>query len=1399
MRRILLLIFMVAAWTSHAATISSDQKKLDEISGAMYYSTKMLDADAEYLRQFANKEQNQLLDRISSQGGFIEPSDFAEISEFISIIYEKSRECDSPGYRLSLLGSISGRRFWYDYEGSDSVLSILKKNIHTYVTDSVELKGWELVLKHAQPEYLIGIQEKENFEAIRNIRRFIQTKPKIGDDVSLLLHSIVTLSCAGGTFALGRDELERYVKSAKQFAKRVYPDNWEIICGDFEFCRLMSVLLIDPQNSLIEASRLERMILSHQLSESNAAMAYLVLSSRAMEVDGVGSENEYSNHASEITSKMAQEISRPCIVVSDVYGDNLMKPELASAQGEAGMTAELYDELFSKFGQSVYARRCAGMAMSNFLNYRVGQSKEVSNLQIARDYYNLVKEDSYDEYRIRSIISAGHMIALAGQVEEGRNLLKMENLTPRQELAAAMTDMDIMAALSKEPESVIDAAQRVVDLYGKCNFTEDRHLLDAYGFLLFGEGMRGNYSAFDNYATKHSALRKRLGYEDWQLESDWDIAYFNALRIPDIKKRISKLKDLLSMAEKEGYAEKAVLYSRQLGQNYFQLNDKSKTREMYELAIEYSAYTNVGIDFSLYNDYLGFLYNFDSDRSQWRLVLNRLIRTAEDFRLDVSFPFLGLLSDQINNAINTSNLEDAMLLISVLFSKANHIAALSKGDTYAMQITYQITFPLVVKFVEIFHTLMKNAPTITFDAMKLQFDQAADQYKTIRDANPLMWQVNEALTKYDYIGLQSQRALGDYFVDGEDAAKCILDTLKQWAIDNDALQTFESSTIGLRQRMAIEHQDFDELEKLIDTPHFQEMAESGNISIDNLSSNYSVLERIHMSRGDYSRAQELEIKRQKAVQDYINSEFINLSESQRAALFDNGTIATAFLNEMVRKNPNKENLTWAYNSALFYKNLLLGSAQSIQRAVYASGDSVQIADYERMLGLRSELRKKQADINSTSDGSASFSDLLRQAKELEDSISVRAADAGLLQGTRSYTFSDVAKSLADDEAAIEFVVDGEGYGALIMRRKAKQPIYVPLVSEEELSKIIDIYDGRGGSNLHGAIARAYSRSKSQGKKSYDQLWAPIESHLQGVQRIFYTPEGTLHRVPFAALEDSTRTCLCEKYDMRLVSSTAQVVSQRSSKSSKTNPIKCLAFGGVKYDTDSAKDPNRKNAWHYLESTPTEVAAFDSICALAGLSSTLFMEDKPTEELFRSFSGASPDVLLLATHGFYFDNEKAAVLPYYIGKGLTSEENRNYGILPMMRGGIILANANPVWLNEVTCEDKSDGVLTGSEISELNLSDTKLLILSACDTGRGATAALLGVNGLQRGFKLAGVQSIVMSLWEVSDVVGMEFMKKFYARLFSGEERHEAFRAAQTELKSRYPRQPGLWAPFVMLD
>ena len=144
---------------------------------------------------------------------------------------------------------------------------------------------------------------------------------------------------------------------------------------------------------------------------------------------------------------------------------------------------------------------------------------------------------------------------------------------------------------------------------------------------------------------------------------------------------------------------------------------------------------------------------------------------------------------------------------------------------------------------------------------------------------------------------------------------------------------------------------------------------------------------------------------------------------------------------------------------------------------------------------------------------------------------------------------------------------------------------------------------------------------------------------------------------------------------------------------------------------------------------------------------------------------------------------------------------------MTRSGLLFAGANKVLSGKTIPEGYDDGILTAKEISTLDLRGLDLLVLSACQTGLGEIKGD-GVYGLQRGFKMAGAQTIVMSLWKVDDDATQMLMTEFYRRYLSGQSKHDAFLAAQEAVrnfkgkirgKDRNFSDPKYWAGFVMLD
>ena len=136
---------------------------------------------------------------------------------------------------------------------------------------------------------------------------------------------------------------------------------------------------------------------------------------------------------------------------------------------------------------------------------------------------------------------------------------------------------------------------------------------------------------------------------------------------------------------------------------------------------------------------------------------------------------------------------------------------------------------------------------------------------------------------------------------------------------------------------------------------------------------------------------------------------------------------------------------------------------------------------------------------------------------------------------------------------------------------------------------------------------------------------------------------------------------------------------------------------------------------------------------------------------------------------------------------------------MKRSGLMMTGGQSAWLGTKIIEKERDGILTAEEIATLDLSNVNMVVLSACQTGLGdIDPGAEGVLGIQRAFKMAGVQSLLMSLWKVDDNATAYMMQEFYSGLLSGETKHDAFKTAQQKVRNKYPN-PFYWAGFVLLD
>ena len=214
----------------------------------------------------------------------------------------------------------------------------------------------------------------------------------------------------------------------------------------------------------------------------------------------------------------------------------------------------------------------------------------------------------------------------------------------------------------------------------------------------------------------------------------------------------------------------------------------------------------------------------------------------------------------------------------------------------------------------------------------------------------------------------------------------------------------------------------------------------------------------------------------------------------------------------------------------------------------------------------------------------------------------------------------------------------------------------------------------------------------------------------------------------------------------------------------------------------------------LPATKVEIATIAALLRKHDWQLEEYTEDNATKESIQQVKG--PKILHVATHAFFLPDQAASVRGTLLQMPPGFED-------PMLRSGLFFAGANRALRGEKPSKDLEDGILTAYEAAGLNLQGTELVVLSACDTGLGKIENGEGVFGLRRAFQEAGAQAVLMSLWAVPDRETQELMTLFYTRWLGGEDKQQALRDAQMELRlkvrARYgDDKPFYWGGFVLV-
>jgi CHAT domain-containing protein len=496
-----------------------------------------------------------------------------------------------------------------------------------------------------------------------------------------------------------------------------------------------------------------------------------------------------------------------------------------------------------------------------------------------------------------------------------------------------------------------------------------------------------------------------------------------------------------------------------------------------------------------------------------------------------------------------------------------------------------------------------------------------------------------------------------------------------------------------------------------------------------------------------------------------------------------------------RKNENPALSETVYNTTLTYKGLLLKSSTAMRNAILSGGDKELIRDYENWLELKKQIAK-------TYTSGKNVALLEERADSIEKHLVRRSAVFSDFEKSQKLTWREVQNSLNPGEAAIEFIhfkhdndtIAFVAYCALVVKPGAAYPEMIELFRETKLEEILGTFQGN---NLN-YINSVYGKRSEKNSALYDLIWKPMENSLRGVKKVYLSPAGLLHKVSFAALSKEQDVYLCDNYSIQMVASSAKVALPENFML--TGETAATIFGGINYSTDSSEH----QIWNYLEGTETEAQKIAALFAKKNLPSTFLSSASATEAEFKLLASQS-NILHIATHGFFYPDPKVAlakIVPEEMESGEIAFRGRGFGYAtfvenenPLMRSGLVFAGANNVWSTQNN--EGEDGVLTAQEVAHLDMRKTQLIVLSACETGLGDIKGSEGVYGLQRAFKMAGVNYIIMSLWQVPDKETAEFMQLFYKNLLKAKNIPAAFQKTQKRMSEKY--DPYYWGAFVLIE
>jgi CHAT domain-containing protein/tetratricopeptide (TPR) repeat protein len=563
--------------------------------------------------------------------------------------------------------------------------------------------------------------------------------------------------------------------------------------------------------------------------------------------------------------------------------------------------------------------------------------------------------------------------------------------------------------------------------------------------------------------------------------------------------------------------------------------------------------------------------------------------------------------------------------------------------------------------------------------------------------------------------------------------------------------------------------------------------------------------------GDLDRAELLFEQSNNIYIDQIYNQFPFLNEKDKENFYNqvsyNFESFNSFAIKRIASNPLI--IRKVYDLHVLHKGLLLDESKKLRKRILTSDDTASIGLYNFWTTQKELL----ATLYAAQDQSEELKEVEVQVDALERKLLVQSTGFSDLHNNQRITWRDVQNHLQPGEVAIEVVrsqiyenewLDSVAYFAMIVTPPPK-----------ERPGLIVFLDGN---NLEGKYFTNYQNAlkfRIPDTVSYNNYWKPFDDVLSTygeIKKIYFSADGVYNKINVAGLLNAkSGKYVIDEYDIHLMSNTKDLLYIEEKKS---QMLTAALFGFPDFENKDISETEMdvsivlayqplpvdnsryfsRGAVSELPGTKVEIESIHEMLQQSHLEISIHTRGEASEANIKAMD--PPDIVHIATHGFFL---KDGDITRNGQRGLMVEDNIREN--PLLRSGLLLAGANntlqAMQRNEFLKPGHEDGILTAYEVSNLNLMNTKLVVLSACETGLGEIKNGQGVYGLQRAFSVAGAKTLIMSLWKVSDDATQKLMTYFYGHLVENKPIRESFRLAQLELREEY-NHPYFWAAFVIV-